>query len=334
MGYDYVRVDFDRINELADEHAFDEFPMPNWRFPGIFPENERAFLAQVLSGNVFNAHYNIPGKPGKCWSIENPENPSEPLTEAFAMWHLMLKLSGGKPLKASDLAPHVESTKTMTKFFGGLPGLEIPAPDLKAECGRDWVAGLERYFAGDPLNIIEEAVVYESGRTGPVIRAFNKGRGLVEILIRCFPIAYGADIQSIRHITFPFHKRAMLNTLLIHGRAVTSGDVIPIVADIEEVVGIADYDVPNTQCYKGALVYSPTLARHIASWRPIPKDSLAEIMIRAGSIVASIHFRNRVNHLRKEKGFKTIHICHDDFWWWLSGKNTGKYSHLTRTDSY
>ncbi len=334
LGYDYVRVDLDRVDELAEEHAFDEWPMPSWRFP-VFPQNEWAFLAQVLSGNVFNAHYNIPGKPRQCYSIANPDDPSKPLTEAFAMWHRLLELGRGRPLKASDLAPHVETAEAMAKFFGGLPGLEVPAPELKAECGQDYVAGLESYFQGDPLNVVEEAMIYDEDEKRLVIRAFNKGRGLVEILIRCFPVAYGADIQRVERLEFPFHKRAMLNLLLMHGRAVTSGDILPIVVDIEEVVGIADYDVPNGQRFKGALAYNRELSEKVDSWREVSKGSPMEIMIRSGSTKASVRFRSRVNEKRERAGLKKIHICHDDFWWWLMGKNTGTFSHLTPdTSSY
>lgn len=329
-------LDRGAIEIVAKRHAKDEFFIPNWRFPGVYANHEWAFAAQELFANCFNAHYNVFAKPDTKYAVENPGDPAKPLTGAFAMQSVIYKNCGERILHANDFAKHVRSSKTMAKFFGGI--VPMPSPELKQLCGESFVANLDRYH-GNPLNLLEEAMTGD-WRGRKAIRAFNNGKGLVELLMNNFGCAYDdtqlLQIDGLNHL-LSFNKRAQLVAVMLHDRALDSNGILPVVEDIDEVGPIADYELPKALRHFGILRYSEELAELVDNWREVPQNSLMEIEIRAATVAACCELLKALNRLRAEIFEKhyILNICDLDYWLWKMGRDAKHLRpHLTRTSAY
>ena len=330
----HVFIDHAKLYEVALHHAKDDFQIPNWRFDGVYAKHAWAYVANEIFVNCFNAHYNVFAKPDTKYTVANPGDPARPFTGAFAMQRTFYGNFGERIIQAHDFAKHVKSPRAMAKFFGGI--VPIPSPELKQECGKDFVVNLEKKFDGNPLNLIEEAMTGEF-RGQKAIRAFNNGKGLAELLINEFPIAYGADIQELNGQKLVFNKRAQLVAVLLHGRALDSNGILPVVEDIDEVGPIADYELPKALRAMGIFRYSEELAEKVDNWKEISKDRQMEIEIRVATVVACCELLEKLNSLRAELFEKNylLNICNLDFWLWKMGKDAKHLRpHLTRTSAY
>lgn len=327
----FVTVDYNSLRRVVDKYKFDKLEVPSWRFPGVYPEREWAYAASCITASVFNAAYNLSDEPGAKFSVINPDDPSKPFTGAFAMYRTLYAHFGETIIQARDLWPHVKNPEAMSLFFGGIK--KMPHPELKSSCGIDYALGLEKHFQGNPLNIIEEALVWDEFLKRKVLRAFNGGKGLVELLVSRFPVAFGEDVQLLHGFAFPFYKRAQLVAVLLHGRALDSWGVLPAIADINEVGPIADYEVPKALRHLGILKFSDELVHRVDSWLEISKDSAMEIEIRASMVHA---FCELMLNFRGQRGYgEVLNICHLDYWLWKMGKEAKHLRpHLTRTSAY
>lgn len=333
----HVSLDRYAIDIVAKKHVKDEFIIPNWRFPGIYANHAWAFAAQELFANCFNAHYNVFEKPDTKYTVKNSSDPAKPLTGAFAMHSVIYKNCGERIPHANDFAKHVRSSKTMAKFFGGI--VSMPSPELKRICGEDFVANLEHRYQGNPLNLLEEAMTGE-WRGRKAIRAFNDGKGLVELLTYHFVDAYRdtqqLKIDSLNYFLY-FNKRAQLVAVMLHDRALDFNGILPVVEDIDEVGPIADYELPKALRHLGILRYSEELAELVDNWREVQKDSPMEIEIRAATVAACCELLDELNRLRAEIFEKhyILNICHLDYWLWKMGRDAKHLRpHLTRTSAY
>ena len=122
--------------------------------------------------------YNIFEKQDTKYTVANPNDPTHPFTGAFAMSRTIYEHFGERIIHARDFEKHVKSPKDMSKFFGGV--VPMPSPELKQMCGECFVANLEDRYHGNPLNLLEEAMTGD-WRGRKAIRAFNDGKGLVEL---------------------------------------------------------------------------------------------------------------------------------------------------------
>lgn len=328
----FVTVDYGRLKKIARNHFQDKFQIPDWRFAGVYPEHNLVFASYQIIVNAFNFAFNIFEKPDEKYMIANPMNPAKPFSGAFALDRIFYQTFGERIIQSRDLALHFRSIDTAAKFFQGLN--QIPLPDLRYQCARDLIEGLENHYQGNPLNLIEEAM--ERGR----LRAFNNGRGLVELLVRRFPIAYGQDVQKLQlgkqALLFSFYKRAQLVPVILHGRAVDSRGVIPLVADIEAIGPIADYEIPKALRAMGILKYSKELVSCVDEWQEVPKNTQMEVEIRAAMVAVCCQLIESINQGRKKVSLPPINICHLDYWLWKMGVETARNfrPHLTRTSSY
>lgn len=331
-------LDYEALDRFVESHWRDEFKIPNWRFHGVYAEREWAFATTELAVNSWNAHYNIFGQRGGKYMVPNSDPNGKPFTGAFAMQRRAYEHWSERVVRTSDLWPHVESVRAMETFFGGLENLKIPNPELKRRAGLDYVVGLEQHYQGNPLNLLEDAMIWDEEGKRNVIRAFNGGRGLVELLVAKFPIAYGEDIQELYSLKFPFYKRAQLVAVLLHGRSLDSRGILPPVADIDEVGPIVDYEVPKPLRREGILKYSEELAELVDNWRPVLRDSDMEIEHRGATAVGVFEFLKRLNSKRASKSDRLVsplNICHEDYWLWFMGKQAiDLWPILVETNNY
>lgn len=331
-------VFFDRaaLEIVAKKHAQDTFSIPNWR-EEVYPKHAWAFASFQLWANCFNAHYNVFAKPDTKYTVVNPNPTAKPFTSAFAMDRKIYENFGERIIQAHDFAKHVKSSKAMAKFFGGI--VPMPSPELKQMCGESFLVNLEKKYQGNPLNLLEEAMTGEY-RGRKALRAFNNGKGLVELLVNNFEAAYN-DTQMLRidglDYFLSFNKRAQLVAVMLHGRALDSNGILPVVEDIDEIGPIADYELPKALRAIGILKYSDELAALVDNWREVQRDSQMEIEIRAATVVVCCELLKTFNLLRAEIFDRNylLNICHLDYWLWKTGREIKtSRPHLTRTSAY
>lgn len=333
----HVFLNHAALESVAQKHANDQFVIPAWRFDGVYARREWAFAAQELWANCFNAHYNVFDKPDTKYAVENSDNPARPFTGAFAMQSVIYRNFGERIIQAHDFAKHLKSAKSMAKFFGGI--VQMPSPELKQACGECFLVNLENQYQGNPLNLLEEAMTGE-WRGRKAIRAFNNGKGLVELLVSEFGDAY-RDTQKLRidglDYFLSFNKRAQLVVVMLHDRALHSNGILPFVEDIDGVGPIADYEVPKALRALGILRYSVELAELVDNWKDVPEGGRMEVEIRAATVAACCELLDSLNAQRAQIFDKNylLNICDLDYWLWKMGKEAKHLRpHLTRTSAY
>lgn len=330
-----VFIDRSQLNEVARTHYRDQLEIPAWRFNEVYPQDNMAFASNVLAHNTINAAFNL--STGEKYTV--PFGEKKPLTGVFGMVRKFYEGFGEKIITTADLDKVFTSLEDTTLFFNGIN--EIPYPDLRYYQLRDLINNLQR-LGLDPTDLLMQ--IDRVDQQGNIIghQAFNSGnsQGLVDLLIQQFPLAYGADRQSIGRLDFPFYKRAQLVALELHGRAVNTQrnqhSLIQPFVDIDQIGPIADYEIPRSLRGLGIIKISDSLASKIESWKEIAKDSQEEVEIRASMVVACASLLQGINKLRREDHLSLINMAHLDYWLWSQAEHVAKNikPHLTKTMSY
>lgn len=330
-GNQFVSIDSASLSHIATDHYLDQWQIPAWKFPEVYPENDAAFASYVLIYNAINAAFNL--ENGEKYSV--PFVGGKELSGAVAMVRKFFEAFGENVITTKQLQDVFSTEAAVRTFFRGVN--DIPYPEMRYEQFADLIARLSR-SGKNPLDLLTPVLEKGPGKSFG-IRAFNapSGEGLVDLLIRCFPKAYGEDRQSISGLDFPFYKRAQLVPLLLHGRAVnSSGSVIQPIVDVDQIGPISDYEVPRSLRGLGILQVDPSLNRRIQNWEMIEKDSQEEVELRAATVVACVNLLSEINTLRGREKLPSIHMGHLDYWLWSQAKVVAKEirPHLTKTMAY
>lgn len=275
------------INRGRRDQFAAEFPLAltkdfYWHDPGVYPEDDWAFAGYMPLIGACNFHQTSPRLAEGIYTVSNPANPDKPYRGARAMCRRFYEKFGERIPTVADIAPLVESgIPGVVRFFMAVN--DLPLPELRYLCLGDYVAGLTIYFEGDPMAIFEEATV--GG-----LCAFGNGKGLVELLVKRFPLAFGGDVHCDEDgRRYPFYKKAKLVAYMLHGRALEShGENIPLVRDIHAVGPLAENQMARILRYKGVLKYSQELDYMIEKRIHIPNNSSWYLEIRAGTTAALV----------------------------------------------
>ncbi|MBI2034299.1 MAG: hypothetical protein HYT11_01035 [Candidatus Levybacteria bacterium] len=331
----FITIDHQMLDALAEENSRNDFIIPSWHYPGVYPQDSKAFVTQQLIGNCFNFAFNLPNIPDGKYAVDTGHD--KPLTGSFAMQSKVFEAFRESAVTTDDLASKFFSHDKTIQFFQGIN--QIPYPSLRFEAAQDFIQGLKQKNQ-NPLDLLKNVTVYDKKRTPVGLRAFNHRaeKGLVNQLVERFPVAYGADIQQLDSLRFPFAKRAQLVALIIHGRAMDAPDeearLLPFV-DIDKIGPVADYQVPRTLRAMNILLYSDELASKVDNWQEIAKDSHEEIEIRAATVVACNELMNKMNNLRQKSRQDPLNMSHIDYWLWSKSRTyTNTRPHLTETSAY
>lgn len=330
----HVVVLYGKIEETAAAMAVEEMKVPDWKLPGGFPEDNRAFVIHNFWLNTVNFAFSHFG--GKYNKYRLPGGPL--FVGAFACAAAFMR--GFKQIadRASDesdgeatVAQMYDITLSLKKtkrFFRGENG--IPMAGERRKNIRTAVGALLQKYGGEPWNILEEAdwYAYEHG-----------GRpGITDLLVRDFgPVFDDRDtlvLDSGATRELLFMKRAQLLPLMIHGRALGSGGELPAIRDIEKLGPVADYSVPNALRHLGILEYSPELAKAVDNRSEIVAHSKAEIEIRMATVAAMAELLAETNALREKAGRAPITMAELDYAVWSLGRKAKYLHHLTRTTAY
>lgn len=134
------------------------------------------------------------------------------------------------------------------------------------------------------------------------------------------------DIRIYDNKTIYFYKLAQLLTSdILHIRSLKE----EITVDCSNLVGCADYKIPQVLRGLGILVYDKELSELVDNKKEVEENSIYEVEIRANMIVA-------INLIKKELNDKVDAIDINDIIWSFSQDKTKKLLpyHLTRTLSY
>lgn len=134
------------------------------------------------------------------------------------------------------------------------------------------------------------------------------------------------DIRIYDNKTIYFYKLAQLLTSdILHIRSLKE----EITVDCNNLVGCADYKIPQVLRGLGILVYDKELSELVDNKKEVEENSIYEVEIRANMIVA-------INLIKKELNDKVDAIDINDIIWSFSQDKTKKLLpyHLTRTLSY
>ena len=320
-----VRINRDRITELAQELSAKEMTPPSWRKP-VFPEADDETLVQFLGvGNAINYCFTN-FKTHQKFDTEFPEGSASTVPGAFAMWACFKKaLERGIPvLSARFLAEELDDN--MYDLIFAPATTPLPMRESRIQNLRATGEALRRWYGGKFLHLFEKAD----------FRVWRRdGLGIIQRLVRHFP-SYAGDVARypVYGPEIPFHKRAWLLPLMYEGRARDSQRKLPRLQDPERIGPVCDYDVPKALRAPGVLVYSTPLARLVDEGAPLHRGSIFEIEIRSQTGLAMDELEHTINKLRTAKGLVPITQVELDFVVWSLGRDAQGRHHYTKTTAY
>jgi hypothetical protein len=159
-------------------------------------------------------------------------------------------------------------------------------------------------------------------------RLYADGNGILERLTTEFPRF--ADVSEYHGSTIQLYKLPQLGIWGLHLA------LMPRKAwaleDAHLLTAFADYIVPVGLRVMGIFEYAPELEAQINSLTEVPRDSAAEVEIRANSIYAIARLTEEVNARRV--GLEPLLMPQVDFRLWKAYHATHWPHHLTRTVMY
>lgn len=243
-------------------------------------------------------NYSFWGQPK--WTIKTEKGN---LDGSFALMYALLKLQ-----KAKGHLNFEEISKE--EFSEALKG-NVEIPLLK-----------ERYET-----VLEVSKIINKKMQGDFyqyIKNITDDRKLFKIIIENFPCF--EDVRDYQKKKVFFYKLAQLATSdILHIRAFKEN----IKIDCSNLIGCADYKIPQVLRELGILEYHEELAELVDHKKELTENSIYEVEIRANMIVA-------IDWIKKELNHSITSIAINDLIWSL-GKEKSKDLlpyHLTRTMSY
>lgn len=282
-----VWIDYDALDEAIAKYPVMPTPGLPTKWPGIYPDDDLVDANRMIVGNVWEYAFKDPALPEGTYTVRNPDSQKKPYQGFLALWGKLYGHFGENYIMAADLTPHVANLDRIIEFFRDIN--DIPLPELRLEGGRDLVSGLQKYYDGNPLNVLEEAT--HNGQ----LWAYHDGNGLVELITKRFPLAYGKDVHDFEELRFKFNKRARLLCTTLHSRASASPGPLPPFADIEDVGPIIDYQIPRLLRHLGVLRFTEWVDAHIESQKEIASNTPLYVFIRAAAFVICYEWSVRTN---------------------------------------
>lgn len=157
-----------------------------------------------------------------------------------------------------------------------------------------------------------------------MIKDIRDDKRLFNLIIDNLP--YFKDERVYKNKTIYFYKRAQLLTSdILHIRALVEN----VEVHYNNLVGCADYKIPQIMNSLGMIQYSELLNEKIANKEEVEEGSILEIEIRANSLVVIDYIYRKAN-----KRFERMDI--NDLLWLKSQdkKKINKNYHMTQTVNY
>jgi hypothetical protein len=159
-------------------------------------------------------------------------------------------------------------------------------------------------------------------------RLYDNGNGLLERLTSEFPRFN--DVSPYQGSQVQIFKLAQLGIWGMH--LTLSPRKAWALEDADKLTAFADYIVPVGMRVTKIFEYTPALEEQINSLTEVPRDSQAEIELRANSIYAIARLTEEIN--KRRPGMDPLLQPQVDFRFWKTYHATHWPHHLTKTVMY
>lgn len=311
-GATRVKVHDHKIREVADWLAYEEFKEPDGSMLFDFGSDADVIMDFILVINTLNFAFTdfVSGVKfevnylGKVWCD------SEAMV---ACVHRAVQ--AGTPFFDGRYLSTVSRAQLAAVFAGTI---EMPMLDERVEILHDVGRVLCDKYAGHFHNFVRSCSA----------KLYDAGNGILERLVSEFS-RFDDKSSHGDHCVHVF-KLAQLAIWSLH--LTLAPRVIWQLEDAHMLTAFADYIVPVGLRVMGILEYVQPLEDDIKSLKQIPRDSAAEVELRACSVFAIARLTDEIN-LRRV-GMKPLLMPQVDFRFWKSYHATHWPHHLTRTIMY
>lgn len=293
----YVRVNDNKIKELVSNNSFNN--NHHWLDASPFGLLDESLENIVNFLIIYDSiDFSFWGNPK--WTIKTLDGD---LDGAFALMYSLLKLRKEKG--------HLNFLEiSFLEFKNALKGnVEIPLLDKRYDIVKNISEIINTKLGGNFYNYIKD---------------INKDEELFQVIIDNFPSFRDVSVYNGEEVYF--YKLAQLVTSdILAIKKLKTGEK----GDLNHLVGVADYKIPQILRELGILEYNLELSKIVDEKIEIKEGSLMEIEIRASMLVSIDKIYNYLN-----KSVDRIVI--NDILWSLGqnkSKNRKPY-HLTRTTHY
>lgn len=290
----YVKINYEKIDEMIKK--INESEVTYWLDTNLFGILDMSFEEIVNFLLIYHAigDYCLWGEPK--WEIDTPNGK---LDGTYAIIYLIInRFKADNPFNMS-----FDEFKELLKGNVEIPLLNdryanlVQTNDFLKNCGKDF---------------------YE------IIKNMHTDNILLEFISNHFP--YFKDEAEYHNHKIYFYKRAQLLTSdLLHIMEIKCG----IKTEYSNLIGCADYKIPQVmRCY-GMLEFDQSLAEKIDRKQELPKNSLEEIEIRANDLEV-------INYIYEKTDKKYTRMDINNFIW-LLGQDKSKMTkpyHRTLTNQY
>ena len=297
----YVNINYDKANELIEEllkfnnvHYLTKVPYP------IYDMDTRDIVNFLLIYDSIDFSFWVEPK----WTINVNR---QFLDGGIALLHCIFNLFNNHD---SRLVYKEIENMSLDQFKELLKGnVDIPLLEERYRI----ITGIAR--------IVNEKM---NGSFYDYIKAMNTDKEIFETILNYF--SSFEDIRTYQDRTIYFYKLAQLLTSdILH--VIKNKEHIEV--DYSNLLGCADYKIPQVMQGFGILEYDDELSLLLDSKTEIKENSEYEVEIRASMIVV-------INYIWEQIGESIDRIDINDFIWSKGQDKTKKYKpyHLTRTTSY
>jgi hypothetical protein len=309
----YVKINRDKVKEVAERFSKDDLQIPKWDAP-VFPEaKDKSTIDFLLLANTINfAFTNFETKEKYVTNYKDIS-----WAGAFGMFASLNRVvDNGEPILEGDYLSKI-LFDDMNRIFE--KDSFIPMFEERIEIFQEVGDVLCKKYDGHFYNVVEASDN----------KLFNNGKGLVERLTNDFPSFNDAVVYNGKLVRFD--KRAQLGAAMLYGKF--QGTDMCQFEDVDKLTVFADYVLPKGLRDLGIFGYSPVLATEVDNLEVLHKESLKELEIRASTIHASDMLINEINDVRN--GFGQINALHLDYKLWSESKKSKVNDyHLCQTIAY
>ena len=307
-----VKINEEKISEVADWMAYEEFPKPDGSSLFDFGDDPDFLMDLALTVNSMNFAFTDFDTGVKYESDYRGKRYSD--SEAM-MANLHKAKADGIPFFTGEYLASLTKKEFQSVFSGTI---EMPLLDERVKIFNEVGNVLVNKYDGSFHNFVRDCAP----------RLYANGDGILERLTSEFPRF--KDVSNYKGSEIQIYKLAQLGIWGMHL------SLMPRKAwrleDVGMVTAFADYIVPVGLRVTGIFEYAPELEHQINSLIEVPRDSDAEIEIRASSLHAVALLTDQINARRV--GMEPLLMPQVDFRFWKTYHATHWPHHLTRTVMY
>jgi len=307
-----VRVNHEKISEVANWMAYEEFAKPDGSMLFDFGNDPDVLMDFTLVVNTMNFAFTDfstgvkfeTDYMGKRWC------------DSEAMLACLHRaINAGIPFFSGEYLAKV-TRKDLESVFAGT--IEMPMLDERVVLFNEVGRVLVEKYQGSYSNFVRSCAP----------RLYANGDGLLERLTTEFPRF--RDVSSYQGSDVHIYKLAQLGIWGMHLALSPRGAWK--LEDADKLTAFADYIVPVGLRVMGIFEYAPALEKQINDLVEVKRDSDAEIELRASSIYVIAKLTEEIN--KRRPGMDPLLQPQVDFRFWKTYHATHWPHHLTKTVMY